>query len=100
VKFVPVYIPSIAYISTLTLIVTIPGMPFAKEILGYVNKVNFLALATPIIAFTSLSIAKDLSEFVKSGWRIIVAALITLFSVFFAAAIIAEVILRIQGFPR
>ncbi len=100
VKFVPIYIPSIAYISTLTLIVTIPGMPFAKEILGYVNKVNFLALATPIIAFTSLSIAKDLTEFVKSGWRIIVAALITLFSVFFAAAIIAEVILRIQGFPR
>jgi len=99
-KYIPIYIPCIAYISTLTLIVTIPGMPFAKEILGYVNKVNFLALATPIIAFTSLSIAKDLNEFLRSGIRIIVAALITLFSVFFAAAVIAEVILRLQGFPR
>jgi hypothetical protein len=30
----------------------------------------------------------------------VVAALITLFAVFFSAAVIAEVILRIQGYPR
>lgn len=99
-RFVPVYVPTIAYIGTLALIMTMPGVPGSAQILEWVNKVNFLALATPIIAFTSLSIAKDLDEFVKSGWRIVLAALITLFSVFITAAIIAEVVLRIQGYPR
>ena len=99
-RVVPVYVPAIAYISTIALVLTIPGFPFAKETLAYVNKVNFLALATPIIAFASLSIAKDLDEFLKIGWRVVVAALITLFAVFFSAAVIAEVILRIQGYPR
>ncbi|MCU0593061.1 MAG: hypothetical protein MUC57_16515 [Desulfobacterales bacterium] len=77
-----------------------PGMPYSKEILAAVGKVNFLALPTPIIAFTSLSIAKDLDAFRKQGWRIVAAALIALFCVFFSAVIIAEVCLRIQGFPR
>ncbi len=99
-RVIPVYVPAIAYISTIALILTVPGFPYAKETLTYVNKVNFLALATPIIAFASLSIAKDLDEFLKIGWRVVVAALITLFAVFFSAAIIAEVILRIQGYPR
>ena len=98
--FVPIYVPTIAYIGTISLVLTIPGMPYSKEILAAVGKVNFLALATPIIAFTSLSIAKDLGTFRQQGWRIVVAALITLFSVFFSAVIIAEVCLRIQGFPR
>ncbi len=99
-KYVPFYVPTIAYIGTISLVLTMPGMPFSKEILAAVGKVNFLALATPIIAFTSLSIAKDLDAFRKQGWRIVVAALITLFAVFFSAVIIAEVCLRIQGFPR
>jgi len=42
--------PTIAYIGTISLVLTIPGMPFSKEILAAVGKVNFLALATPIIA--------------------------------------------------
>jgi hypothetical protein len=99
-RVIPVYVPAIAYISTIALILTVPGFPYAKETLAYVNKVNFLALATPIIAFASLSIAKDLDEFMKIGWRVVVAAMITLFAVFFSAAIIAEVVLRIQGYPR
>jgi hypothetical protein len=99
-KYVPFYVPTIAYIGTISLILTMPGMPYSKEILAAVGKVNFLALATPIIAFTSLSIAKDLDAFRKQGWRIVVAALITLFTVFFSAVLIAEVCLRIQGFPR
>jgi Protein of unknown function (DUF3100) len=99
-RYVPIYVPTIAYIGTIALVITLPGMPYSKEILAAVGKVNFLALATPIIAFTSLSIAKDLDAFRTQGWRIVVAALITLFAVFFSAAIIAEVVLRIQGFPR
>ena len=99
-KYVPIYVPTIAYIGTIALVLTMPGMPYSKEILAAVGKVNFLALATPIIAFTSLSIAKDLDTFRQQGWRIVVAALITLFAVFFSAAVIAEVCLRIQGFPR
>jgi putative effector of murein hydrolase LrgA (UPF0299 family) len=99
-RVIPIYVPAIAYIATLALVFTLPEFPYSKETLAYVSKVNFLALATPIIAFASLSIAKDLDEFVRAGWRLVVAALITLFAVFFSAALIAEVTLRIQGYPR
>ena len=98
--FIKVYVPTIAYIATLALIFTLPYFGFSKAILAYVNKVNFLALATPIIAFASLSMGKDLAAFRQAGWRIVVASLLALFSVFITAAIIAEIILRIQGFPR
>lgn len=98
--FIKVYVPTIAYIATLALIFTLPYFGFSKAILAYVNKVNFLALATPIIAFASLSMGKDLAAFRQTGWRIVVASLLALFSVFITAAIIAEIILRIQGFPR
>lgn len=99
-RYVPFYVPTIAYVGTLMLILTIPGVPGSTQIAALANKVNFLATATPIIAFASLSIAKDLSEFRKAGWRIVVAALITLFSVYFTAAIISEIVLRVQNFPR
>jgi hypothetical protein len=99
-RIIPIYIPGIAYIATIALVLTLPGFPYSNELLAYVNKVNFLALATPIIAFASLSIAKDLEAFIKAGWRLVVAALITLFAVFFSAALIAELCLRIQGYPK
>lgn len=99
-KVIPVYVPTIAYIATLALVTTLPGFPYAAEILGYVKKVNFLALATPIIAFASISLGKDLDDFNKAGWKLVLAALIAMFSVYITSAIIAEVILRIQGFPR
>jgi hypothetical protein len=99
-RVIPIYVPAIAYIATLALVFTLPEFPYSKVTLAYVSKVNFLALATPIIAFASLSIAKDLDEFVRAGWRLVVATLITLFAVFFSAALIAEITLRIQGYPR
>jgi hypothetical protein len=82
------------------MLITIPGVPGATQIVSTVSKVGFMAFVTPIVAFTSLSIAKDIENFVKAGWRIIVAALITLISVYISAAIIAEIVLRIQHFPR
>lgn len=99
-KIIPFYVPSIAYIATIALVATMPGVPFAKEVSDYVGKVNFLALATPIIAFASMGMGKDLDDFKKAGWKIVVAALISLFAVYFAAAVIAEITLRIQGLPR
>lgn len=99
-KVIPIYVPTIAYIATIALIATMPGVPFAKEIGAYVSKVNFLSLATPIIAFASIGMGKDLDDFKQIGWKIVLAALISLFAVYFSAALIAEVTLRIQGLPR
>lgn len=98
-KIIPIYVPTIAYIATIALVSTMPGVPFSGQIGAYVSKVNFLALATPIIAFASIGMGKDLDDFKQIGWKIVVAALISLFAVYFSAALIAEVTLRIQGMP-
>ncbi|UTC83892.1 hypothetical protein [Treponema denticola] len=42
-KIIPGKIPAVAYIVTLAAIMTIPGVPFSKEVYEYTSKVNFFA---------------------------------------------------------
>ena len=59
-KIIPIKIPSVAYIVTLSTIVTIPEMPMAEFISTYTAKVNFLALCTPILAYAGIYTGKNL----------------------------------------
>src|SRR5690554_6841751 len=58
-KVIPVNIPSVAYIVTLSTILTVPGVPGAETIAYYAGKVNFLALATPILAYAGIYTGKN-----------------------------------------
>lgn len=63
-KVIPIRIPAVAYIVTIGCIVTIPGFPGATTFNAWAQKVNFLALATPILAYAGISIGKDRSSFI------------------------------------
>jgi hypothetical protein len=47
----------------------------AAAVAGLTGQINFLALATPILAFAGLSIAKDVPAFRRLGWRIVLTSL-------------------------
>jgi NhaP-type Na+/H+ or K+/H+ antiporter len=96
-KIIPVKIPSVAYIVTLATILTVPGVPGAEIISGYVSKVNFLALTTPILAYAGIYTGKNIDSLKKTGWRIVVLALFVVLGTYLGSAIIAEVILRLLG---
>ncbi|KGR88912.1 hypothetical protein CD30_17890 [Ureibacillus massiliensis 4400831 = CIP 108448 = CCUG 49529] len=90
-------IPSIAYIGILAFIITIPGVPGSEQIVEWTSKVNLLAIATPILAYAGISIGRSWTDFAKLGWKTIIVGMFVLLGTFLGSAIIAEIILRMQG---
>ncbi|WP_010651346.1 hypothetical protein [Oceanobacillus massiliensis] len=90
-------IPSIAYIGILALILTIPGMPGQEQIVIWTNQVNLLAIATPILAYAGISIGRSWTDFQKLGWKTIIIGSCVMIGTFLGSAIVAEIVLRLQG---
>jgi len=97
-RFVPFYLPSVAWISLLAIIVTIPGVPGAEWVVAKVEALNFLALATPALAYGGLALTKgefDIAR--KSGWKIVIVAICVMLGTYLGSAVIAEIMLRVSG---
>ena len=89
--------PSVVWISLIALIVTTPIFPGNEWIVEKTAKINFMALATPILAYAGLSLGKDLKSFKKLGWRIVVISLVVYTGTFLFATLFAEIVFRLQG---
>ncbi|WP_286935024.1 MULTISPECIES: hypothetical protein [Aminobacterium] len=96
-KFIPVRIPSVAYIVTIGCILTYPGFPGSALLSAWVQKVNFLALTTPILAYAGISLGKDLGMLKKTGWRIIVVSFVVFIGTYVGSAVIAQAVLKLIG---
>lgn len=96
-KVLPIKIPAVAYIVTLSTLLTVPGVPYAEVVSSYTAKINFLALCTPILAYAGIYTGKNLDSLKKTGWRIFVLALFVMLGTYLGSAIIAQVILQMLG---
>ncbi|CAD2073138.1 hypothetical protein JEOAER750_00673 [Jeotgalicoccus aerolatus] len=96
-ELLPFKLPAIAYIGILAFIVTIPGVPGSEKIAEWTAEVNLLALTTPILAYAGVSIGNSWADFAKMGWKTIIIGMLVLIGTYLGSAIIAEIILRIQG---
>lgn len=96
-QLLPVKLPSIAYVSALAIIASIPGVPGAELVIKYVGDIQFLALCTPILAYAGISIGKDLESFKEQGIKIVLAALLTFVGTFIGSAVIAQIVLKLTG---
>lgn len=96
-EYLPGHIPAAAYVTTLGCILTIPGFPGSEIINLYVKKVGFLALCTPILAYSGVSIGKDLDAFKQTGWRIVILSCVIFIGTYIGSAVIAQLILKGMG---
>jgi len=96
-ELIPLNFPSIAYISIIGVIVSMPWMPGAVKVAEWTNEVELLALATPILAYAGIAIGRSWTDFLKLGWKTIIVASLVMLGTFIGSAIIAEIILRFQG---
>ena len=96
-KIIPVRIPAVAYIVTIGCIVTIPRFPGATIFNAWAQKVNFLALTTPILAYAGISIGKDLGVLKKTGWRILIVSFVVFIGTYIGSTIIAQIVLKLIG---
>lgn len=71
-----VKLPSMMYVSLLGLLLACPVSPVKDIVVGTTTPVAFLAPATALGAFAGISLGKDLKDFAKMGWKLV---LITLF---------------------
>ncbi len=94
---IPINFPSIAYISIIGIIVSMPWMPGSEQVATWTNEVELLALTTPILAYAGIAIGRSWTDFVKLGWKTIIVASFVMLGTFLGSAIIAEIILRAQG---
>lgn len=95
--YLPIKIPGVVWISFIALIATTPIFPGNGWIVEQTSKINFMALATPILAYAGLSLGKDIGEFKKLGWRIVIVSLVVYTGTFLFAAVFAEIVFKIQG---
>jgi hypothetical protein len=72
-----------------------PGSTWVVEQL---ENVDFLALATAVLAYAGLAIdRREVEMFKRSGWKFVVIAVFVFAGTFLGSAAVAELVLRIQG---
>lgn len=96
-ELIPGKIPSVAYIVTLATLLTVPGVPGAAVISPLIAKVNFLALATPILGYAGIYTGKNIDSLKKTGWRMVILAIFVMIGTYLGSAIIANIILKALG---
>jgi hypothetical protein len=97
-KYMPFYLPSIAWISALSILIASPISPIAPFVLEATAKVHFLALTTSVLAYAGFSIAQlEIDTFKESGIKIIIIGLLVFIGTYLGSVIIAEMILKSTG---
>ncbi|MEY8801081.1 hypothetical protein AB9K35_12275 [Leisingera sp. XS_AS12] len=93
-KFVPFKLPSVAWISLVGILATMPWTPGSDWVLDKVSHVNFLTLATPCLAYAGVAIARREIEIAKtSGWKIAVVGVLVMTGTYVGSAIVAQAFL-------
>ncbi len=96
-SLIPIKFPSVAYIAIIGVVISMPWMPGADQVVAWTSEVQLLALTTPILAYAGIAIGRSWTDFVKLGWKTLIVASLVLLGTFIGSALIAEVILRFQG---
>ncbi|HTO33626.1 MAG TPA: hypothetical protein VL202_21000 [Pararhizobium sp.] len=97
-RFAPFYLPSVAWVSLVAILITIPGVPGAAYATEKVEALNFLALATPALAYGGLALTRNEFQIARhSGWKIVIVAICVMFGTYMGSVIIADLMLRIGG---
>lgn len=91
-------LPAVAWVSLVAVVATIPGIPGSAWVTEAVGKLNFLALATPALAYGGLALtAQEFRIARTSGWKIVIVALCVMFGTYIGSVIIAHLTLGLTS---
>ena len=92
-----VKLPSMMYVSLLGLLLACPVSPVKDIVVGTTTPVAFLAPATALGAFAGISLGKDLKDFAKMGWKLVLITLFVITGTFIFSALDADIVLKMTG---
>ena len=93
----PLQIPASAWASLLSLLLTTPWSPVQGLILDLTKQISAGQIGTVILAIAGVSIGCKLDDIKKLSWKIILTAFVVFIGTFFGSALVAELILKLQG---
>lgn len=94
---IDIELPAFAYAIFIATILSLPMIPTQELFLEYTDRVGFLATTTPILAYAGLSVANQWDRLKNVGWKLILVAIFVFIGTFFGSAIIAHIVLDLQG---
>lgn len=93
-RLCPFYLPSVAWVSLISIIATLPVFPGSGWIIAQLEEVNFLAVVTPVLAYAGLALTeREFSMFKQTGWKLVIVALLVFTGTFIGSAVVAHVML-------
>ena len=93
-KWVPFYLPSVAWISLLGIALTLPFLPWGPAFTGLVADIDFLALAVPALAYAGLAVTRlEIEVMRRSGVKLAVVAVFVFIGTYIGSAAIAQLML-------
>jgi hypothetical protein len=87
----PIKIPAIVWVTIIGMLASSPIWPGSEWVVSQSAHVNFLAVATLVLAYAGLALGQNLGNFRMLGWRIVVVSLLANSGTFFGALIIAQI---------
>ena len=92
-----VKLPSMMYVSLLGPLLACPVSPVKDIVVETTTPVAFLAPATALGAFAGISLGKDLKDFAKMGWKLVLITLFVITGTFIFSALVADIVLKMTG---
>lgn len=92
-----VKLPSMMYVSLLGLLLASPISPIKDIVINLTSQVAFLAPTTALGAFAGVSLGKDIKDFAKIGWKLVVITIFVIAGTFIGSALVAHVVLKLTG---
>lgn len=90
-RYLPFYLPSVAWISLVGIVATLPMLPWGEWFIGLVGKLDFLAMAVPALAYAGLAVSKlELGIMRRSGWKLLLIAILVFIGTYVGSAVIAH----------
>ncbi|MFB9868544.1 hypothetical protein [Vreelandella sulfidaeris] len=93
-RLCPFYLPSVAWVSLISIIATLPLFPGNGWIITSLAEVDFLAVVTPVLAYAGLALTgREFAMFKQTGWKLVIVALLVFTGTFIGSAVVAHIML-------
>ncbi|WP_110650758.1 DUF3100 domain-containing protein [Salinicola peritrichatus] len=93
-RVAPFYLPSVAWVSLVSIVMTLPFFPGNDWIVDQLASVNFLAIVTPVLAYAGLALSRrEFTMFRQTGWKLIIVSLLVFTGTYVGSAVVAQLLL-------
>ncbi|WP_230389342.1 MULTISPECIES: hypothetical protein [Vibrio] len=88
---IPGPIPTVAWVSLVSVVCTLPGFPGSETMLAQLKALSFLSLATPVLAYAAMAVTHmEVTLFKQSGIKIAIVSLLVFTGTYVGSAFVAQ----------